>query len=389
MTAYASWSLESRNYALQYPESTFPNDHSFTVWAVAREKIKSLRPHIYSSVKSVRLKTHFSQKGYINSSIHIQKRKKRKIKADLIYLLPGFFSNATNSMNMLLLSIYAKQGYHVATASSSWSLDFLKKGPLFYPGDLITEAKLYNALLPQIRKKIGSKYIKKIHLVGTSYSATLVPIMVNLDLDQHLTSSYQTTTMLGPVSNISYTYKFFDHWIKKLNEKTKCARVAKSLYRLLDFAFAKSSSDISPLGHRCAKYLYFYHGFRKNFDKAIRKIHFSLGPQKSSPLYPMSRKQFRHWRRKKNYSSYLENYSRIAQKLGKERMSLSYWIEKLEQKGYRQYRILTSYTDPLVDLEALKHPVFTDDNLIILKRGGHLAYRSLPWFQKFIKLSLK
>jgi hypothetical protein len=218
--------------------------------------------------------------------------------------------------------------------------------------------------------------VRKVHVIAESLGSSIASAWVAHDRSnkRRLTD----LTLLWPPLSLYSAMKNFDKMIHKYKD-SDCSLVSKISVMGKEFLFESFPKNIDKEEEKCIAQILLRDGFIKAMDQSFE-------------TYKKVSKKSIGGENPKDFESFFKNYRPEIWRLLEQKnqsLGLAFWMEKIRKDNDFKVRIMTSENDFLnfgEDWGKFKTQFnFSENELVILKWGGHSGPAALTGFREYLR----
>ncbi|MCO4780918.1 MAG: hypothetical protein KC646_01235 [Candidatus Cloacimonetes bacterium] len=387
----AGWSQEVIDHSEKYSHP-FQNGFVATLSSICN-KPKTKEKNMIVPVEQWEMPVESLLNGPLPLRVGLQQDDQgNKIKAPVLFYIPGAFSNLKNGQSRQWMDEGTRLGYHVISPPNPWGTDYVGLKPKAMLGDVEEEAKsIYSAFRQAITRldKDGLVDHSKIRIAGVSAGSFLTAIISALDAKNDSPIGFYDSTILSAPFNFGRTLDRLDQVVLESKEPFMGMSLVSVLLRYKSFCKAEKKNELTEKHYETAQGLTVYQGFHSELIKSI-KVFDKVNNLNSIPggvLGSLSPK-YKKWKRSMNFHKFFDVYApetkvKLVGKYG----DLLYWINQAKKSGYDHFRVINC-EDDFLNADALWNAYAKrGKDIILLEDGGHYGFRHLPWFKEFFQVA--
>jgi len=296
------------------------------------------------------------------------------IKAPIVYIVPGSFSELHDDQAQNMLNLLNNQGYHAVIFPHPWSPTVVQARLNYAPGDLEKESSLMVAMIRFVQKNYDEFILpEQESLLGISSGGTLALALAT----KFKQKTFKRVILMSPPIDLSYSINVIDKMYAEVDQLARSINVVSlykaykgicSSYALEDYTLATQYPYFSDVTKAILSYFVFVREFQKMLLNLDNYSSFSSDlPYDGFINHPLLRFPI-HYNMVKAYErKFPKVYADIKNRTGR----LSYWLPLVEN-----VQIVTAENDPINDGISWDGVSDLAEEFIALKSGGHFGFRN-------------
>lgn len=377
------WNRDMRGHQITL-QTSFTNTFASTMLGACRVDKPKYKDIKTARIEKRRVRVELMNSGRLPSVFVLQHKNGVPVKAPLMFVMPGAFTNTQSAQPVRMARRFHKMGYHVVTFPNPWGLEFIGERPFFLMGNFLKEGEaLYlgmTSAAENLRQRgLLTGSISVMGISGGGYNTAMVAGLDSMSARPILTG--YATSIAAPMI-WSQTLKNLDKLMTDVKERLNRSyvRIAPSYFRI---CAKKDQGDYSRKLMKDAKLLTIKGGFHDYMIKSVELF------DKINRLNSIPKKGYKHWRKNMNFGKFYKTYNpRGLEMIQTKWARIDTWVNLAKDNGYNKVRILTSVDDFLNRPEVFDELDIEEDRMYLIPYGGHWGMRGFgAWFEKLFFLS--
>jgi len=409
---FSDWDLSVRQHALSF---STPYKDSFFASIAGTCGLENI-PYEDMSVEVERKKV--PTLGMVMGTLAIDRglqrdRQGRLKKAPLAIFIPGSFVNLDERQPNRWLDALTRMGYHTVVVPNPLGTDFISKIPAQTWGSFIPEAETLYDVIRKVHAQLKRKGALSgpVRIAGVSSGGFFASMVIALDAEHRNPVINTDATIVSPGYHLGRGMDRLDGFVEELRADFQEMSSLRMLFKLRKICRVDDPVHAEPDILRDSKGIVSFAGFYEELVSSVKKYddvkHLNNVPKNP---FPWMNNEYRKWRDQMTFAKYFDDFNPEGKAIIRsEQGHLYYWIKRAYAAGFPSVRVLTTTDDffndpgawgPLVSnplahgmdgtyglmLDAAAWDRIQND-VIVLKNGGHYGFRNTAWFKVFLQLA--